>query len=90
MTPVEFIPPLAAGLLIARWLAEAALGFLNQREVQENSDEVPAPFRETVTPENHRNSVAYTLAKLRFGRWEDGWSTVVTLVALLSGLLPCR
>lgn len=88
MTPVEFIPPLAAGLLIARWLAETALGFLNQREVQEHADEVPTPFRETVTPETYRNSVAYTLAKVRFGRWEDGWSTVVTLVALFCGLLP--
>jgi len=88
MTPVEFIPPLAAGLLISRWLAETALGFLNQREVQAHADEVPAPFRETVTPETYRNTVAYSLAKLRFGRWEDGWSTVVTLAALFSGLLP--
>lgn len=88
MTPVEFIPPLAAGLLVARWLAETALGFLNQRHVQANAGEVPAPFRDTVTPETYRNTVAYTLAKLRFGRWEDGWSTVVTLAALFSGLLP--
>lgn len=88
MTPVEFIPPLAAGLLIARWLAETALGFLNQSHVQANAGDVPAPFRDTVTPETYRNTVAYTLAKLRFGRWEDGWSTVVTLAALFSGLLP--
>lgn len=88
MNPVEFIPPLAAGLLITRWLAETALGFLNQREVQAHSDEVPGPFRETVIPETYRNTVAYTLAKLRFGRWEDGWSTVVTLAALFTGLLP--
>jgi STE24 endopeptidase len=88
MDTVEFIPPLAAGLVIARWLAEAGLGWLNQRHVQAHAAEVPAPFRDTVTPETYRNAVAYTLAKLRFGRLEDGWSTVVLLVALFSGLFP--
>ncbi len=88
MDPVEFIPPFAAAILIARWLAETALGYLNQRHVRSHADEVPAAFRDTVTPETYRNAVAYTLAKLRFGRWEDGWSTVVGLAALFSGLFP--
>jgi STE24 endopeptidase len=85
---VELIPPLAAAILIARWLAETALGALNQRHVQAHAAEVPAAFRDTVTPDTYRNVVAYTLAKLRFGRWEDGWSTVVGLAALFSGLFP--
>lgn len=85
---VELIPPLAAAILIARWLAETALGWLNQRHVQAHAGEVPAAFRGTVTPETYRNAVEYTLAKLRFGRWEDGWSTVVGLAALFSGLFP--
>lgn len=88
MDTVEFIPPFAAGLVIARWLAEAGLGWLNQRHVEAHAGEVPAAFRDTVTPETYRNAVAYTLAKLRFGRWEDGWSTLVLLVALFSGLFP--
>ncbi len=88
MELVEFIPPLAAALLIARWLAETALGWVNQRHVEAHAGEVPAPFRDTVTLETYRNAVEYTLAKLRFGRWEDGWSTIVGLAALFSGLFP--
>jgi STE24 endopeptidase len=88
MELVEFIPPFAAGILVVRWLAETALGWLNQRHVEAHAGEVPVAFREAVPLETYRNTVAYTLAKLRFGRWEDGWSTVVGLGALFSGLFP--
>lgn len=88
MDLVEFIPAFAAALVIARWLAETLLSALNQRHVRRHQGDVPEAFRDTVSPEIYQKAVAYTLARLRFGRWEDGWSTLVVLVFLFSGWLP--
>ncbi|MFM7103631.1 MAG: M48 family metallopeptidase [Verrucomicrobiota bacterium] len=49
---------------------------------------MPDAFRATVSPETYRQSVAYTLARSRFGQVEEAWGTLVLLGVLGSGILP--
>ena len=88
MTLVKFIPLLTVVLILARWLAESGLAWLNRLHVQANSGEVPAAFRDTVDAATYAKSVSYTLAKSRFGQMEEGWGTAVLLAALWVGVLP--
>jgi STE24 endopeptidase len=88
MSLLEFIPILAAVLILARWGAESWLALLNRRHVRAHSGEVPAAFRGTVDDATYAKSVEYTLARSRFGQAEEGWGTLVLLAVLFSGLLP--
>src|SRR5690348_1425636 len=75
-------------LVLARFIAELWLSWLNRRHVLAHAAEVPEAFREIIDEPTYKKSVAYTLAKERFGTIEDACSTVVLLVVLFSGLLP--
>lgn len=79
---------LAAGLILARWAAEFGLSRLNARHVRAHADVVPEAFRGIIDEPTYKKSVAYTLAKGRFGNIEDACSTVVLLIVLFSGILP--
>jgi STE24 endopeptidase len=74
--------------MAAKWGAQMALAWLNQRHVQHYAGEVPSAFAETITRETYAKSVAYTLAKNRFGLIEMTWSAVLLAGALFSGALP--
>lgn len=87
MPSMEFIPISAAAILLLRWAAEAGLAWLNRRHVRAHADAVPEAFRHIVDAPTYAKSVAYTLARSRFGGWEDGWGMVVLLVALFGGPL---
>jgi STE24 endopeptidase len=75
-------------LIAAKWLAQMALEWLNQRHVQAHASTVPTDFANTVTPEIYAKSVAYTIAKSRFEMIHLTWSAVILAVTLFSGALP--
>jgi STE24 endopeptidase len=88
METIEFIQTAVAGLVVARWAADAALGWLNRRSVRAHAGVVPEAFRDTVDAATYAKSVDYTLAKSRFGLVSDLWETAVLLAVLFSGVLP--
>ncbi len=88
MNPVKIVPWLAAGLVLAKWLAELWLARLNRRHLLAHADAVPEAFKEIIEPAAYAKSVQYTLAKTRFGRLVDTGDTFVLLAALFSGVLP--
>lgn len=85
---VEMVPWLAAGLILAMWLAEVGLAELNRRHVVAHAGAVPEAFRNTIDDATYAKSVQYTLAKSRFSQVEDSCGTAVLLLVLFSGLLP--
>jgi len=88
MEPAEFIPTVAVGLIGARLLADAVLGWLNRQSVRAQAKAVPLAFRETVDLPTYAKSVDYTLAKSKFGQINDIAETAVLLLVLFSGVLP--
>jgi STE24 endopeptidase len=75
-------------LIFARWAAELWLANLNRRHVLAHSGAVPEAFRGIVDEPTYQKSVAYTLAKSRFGSIEETYGAAVLLVILFSGVLP--
>jgi STE24 endopeptidase len=88
MNFVKFIPIIIAALIFLRWLAEAGLELLNRRRIQANAGSIPEAFRDTMDLKTYTKSVEYSLARLEFSRWEDGWGTIVLFAVLFSGFLP--
>ena len=76
------------GLILARLAVELWLAALNRRHVLAHADAMPAAFQEIIDEPTYKKSVAYTLAKGRFGNIEDAYNTAVLLVVLFSGVLP--
>jgi len=85
---VNFIIWLTLGLILARLAAELGLAALNRRHVLARADEIPPAFRGMIDGPAYKKSVAYTLAKGRFGNIEDACDTAVLLLFLFSGVLP--
>jgi STE24 endopeptidase len=79
---------LCAALILAKWVAQIWLEWVNQRHVREHAAAVPAAFVRMITPEKYAKSVAYTLAKSRFEMVELTWGAAVLAGALWSGALP--
>ena len=79
---LAFAAALLASLAVKLWLATRQM-----RHVARHRDDVPAAFAGTVTPEAHRRSADYTLAKGRFGLIGAAFGSVVLLAwTLLGGL----
>src|SRR5437870_12810149 len=74
-------------LIFARWAAEVWLSNLNRRHVLAHADAVPEAFRGIVDEPTYKKSVAYTLAKARFGNIEETYGVIVLLVFLFTGVL---
>src|SRR5688572_12859272 len=68
--------------------AELYLAGLNRRHVRLHAAKVPEAFREVVDAETYAKSVAYTLAKDRFGRGQMIFDTLILIGVLVGGLLP--
>ena len=88
MTGMNWVAPVACILIFARWAAELWLSNLNRRHVLAHADAVPEAFRGIVDEPTYKKSVAYTLAKARFGTIEETYGVIVLLVILFSGVLP--
>jgi STE24 endopeptidase len=71
-----------ASVLVLFWLATRQM-----RLVAHHRAQVPTAFAATVTPEAHRKAADYTLAKGRFGLWQQAITAAVLLGwTLLGGL----
>ena len=79
---------IALVLILARAIAELWLSWLNQNHVRANANEVPTAFRGIVDETTYRRSVAYTLAKGRFGNLVSVFDALVLIAVLFSGVLP--
>ena len=85
---MNWVATVVCVLIFARWAAELWLSNLNRRHVLAHADAVPEAFRGIVDEATYKKSVAYTLAKTRFGSIEETYGVIVLLVFLFSGLLP--
>jgi STE24 endopeptidase len=85
---VNIVIWLTLGLILARLAAELWLATLNRRHVLAHRGEIPPAFRGIIDEPTYKKSVAYTLAKERFGNVEEIWSTAILLIVLFSGALP--
>src|SRR5262245_33175511 len=75
-------------LILARTTAELWLSRLNQRHVRTHAREIPIVFRGMIDDATYRRSVAYTLAKSRFGEVVTLFDAVLLIGFLFSGVLP--
>jgi STE24 endopeptidase len=64
---------------------EITLVFLNIKEAQKNQHAVPKDFSNYIDLETYQKSVAYSLAKARFGLVSLVFSSIVTLLFIFSG-----
>jgi STE24 endopeptidase len=85
---ISILAMVCGGLIAAKWCAQMALEWVNQKHVEAHASVVPAAFVGTITPENYAKSVEYTLVKGRFEMIELTWNAVVLAVILFSGVLP--
>ena len=76
------------GLIGLRLAAQLALSALNRREVLRYADAAPEAVAAMVDAETYRRSVAYTLAKNRFGVVSLVFDAGVLALLLASGVLP--
>ena len=76
------------GLVLARLAAELWLSGLNCRHVLAHAGGMPPAFQGIIDEPTYQKSVAYTLAKGRFGNLEDTFNAAVLLIFLFSGVLP--
>jgi STE24 endopeptidase len=88
MQPANIIAWFAVSLILARLAAELWLSALNRRHVLAHAGEMPPAFRGIIDEPAYKKSIAYTLAKGRFGNIEDTYSTALLLIFLFSGVLP--
>lgn len=88
MEGAHWIAALAAGLILARLVAELWLSELNRRHVRAHANAVPAALKSVIDLATYQRTVKYTLAKNRFSRVVDVWNAFVLLLVLLSGVLP--
>lgn len=88
MTLPESVAWIAAGLIALRLAAELWLSWLNRAHVRKHANAVPEAFRGFVDETTYGKSVEYTLARSRFGQWENLYGTAVLVLVLFSGALP--
>ena len=85
MTPFAGV---ALVLILARWATEFRLGRLSERHVRAHAGAVPEGLRGVIDEPTYRKSVAYTLAKSRFGNVADFHDLLLLLLVIFSGVLP--
>lgn len=82
-------PPLILTLFTAlytmEFLVSWMLSVMNMNNIILNRDEVPSPFRESISPETYEKSVSYSLRKGRFSLLASAWSFIFLLILVLSG-----
>ena len=79
---------IVAGIILARLGVELWLSALNRRHVLAHAGAVPTAFQGFIDKSLYDKSVAYTLAKQRFGDFETLYATIILIVVLFSGVLP--
>jgi STE24 endopeptidase len=77
---ILFLVVLAVTVATRLWLAAR-----QARAVALHADAVPAPFADSITPEQHRKAAAYTADRLRFGRVHLIFDTAVLVLVTIGG-----
>jgi STE24 endopeptidase len=75
-----FIAAVLASTLLGLWLSERQIG-----AVARHRDQVPEPFADRISAEEHSRAADYTIAKARFGRFELISNALVTLALTVGG-----
>lgn len=76
------------GLIALRLAAELGLAALNRAEVRRHAESPPPAAAAIMDADTYRKSVAYTLAKNRFGTLEMMFDAGLLALVLMSGFLP--
>ena len=79
---------LAAALMVLRLAGELVLSALNRAEVRRHAASAPPAAAAIMDADTYAKSVAYTLAKSRFGVITEVFDTVVLALAVFCGVLP--
>jgi STE24 endopeptidase len=79
---------ITAALMVLRLAGELALSALNRAEVRRHAEAPPPAAAAIMDLETYRKSVAYTLAKSRFGAVAGIFDALVTALVLFGGVLP--
>ncbi len=79
---------ITVALMVLRLGGELLLSALNRAEVRRNATVAPPAAAAIMDAETYTKSVAYTLAKSRFGVVTEVFDTLVLAVVLFSGVLP--
>ncbi|HEX2099149.1 MAG TPA: M48 family metallopeptidase [Candidatus Synoicihabitans sp.] len=79
---------IALALILARLVAELWLAALNRAEVRRHAGHPPAAVAAIMDGDTYRKTVAYTLAKNRFGSLQLVFDAGVLALVLASGVLP--
>ena len=85
---MEWVFPAAVALLLLKLAAELWLAALNRAEVRRHAGRAPEAVAAIMDEPTYQKSVAYTLAKNRFGVVEGVADTAVLIAVLVSGALP--
>lgn len=85
---MEWVFPAAVALLLLKLVAGLALAALNRAEVRRHAARAPDAVAAIMDAPTYEKSVAYTLAKNRFGVIEEIFDTVVLIAILAGGALP--
>jgi STE24 endopeptidase len=75
-----FIAAVLASTLLSLWLSERQIG-----AVARHRDRVPEPFADRISAEEHGRAADYTIAKVRFGRFELITDALVALGLTVGG-----
>ncbi len=79
---------ITAALLVLRLAAELVLAALNRAEVRRHAGAPPPAAAAIMDAPTYARSVAYTLAKSRYGVVREAFDTLVVALAVFSGVLP--
>lgn len=79
---------IVAGIILARLAVELWLSALNRRHVLAHAGAVPSAFQGFIDKPVYDKSVAYTLARQRFGNIETIYASILLIAVLFSGVLP--
>jgi STE24 endopeptidase len=88
---VEFesmVLAIAAALIVVRFLVELWLEALNRAEVRRHATTPPPAAAAIMDNATYAKSVAYTLAKSRFGAVSGVFDTLVLILVVFGGVLP--
>ena len=78
---------LFAGLFTLHQIWEVALTILNNQEMEKNRGKIPDYFKDKIDAERYAKSIAYNLAKARFGLVVRAYDVAVVWTIILSGCL---
>ena len=77
---ILFLILLAITVATRLWLAAR-----QARAVASHADQVPAPFADSITLEEHRKAAAYTADRLRFGRLHLIFDSAILVLVTVGG-----